>query len=91
MAEVVQAPLRPVLPGEFPDLLAAAADGLVVRGPRLRVAALDRIESFDPRRREPELPDSLAAVGEAEPAEPAVQRVGVPGPPVVFRNSGPSG
>ena len=47
--------------------------GLLVRGPRLRVTAPGRVEPLDPGWHEPKFPDPLSAVGEAQPAEPAVQ------------------
>ena len=77
--EMVEAPLGPVLPREFRDPLTATADGLFVCGLGLRIATLDRTESLDPGRQEPEVLDSLTTVGESQPAEPAVQSVRVPG------------
>ena len=74
-----------MFPGEFRDPLATVADGLFVRGPRLRVSTPGPVEPLDLGRHEPAFLDSLATVGEAEPAEPAVQRVWMPGPAVRVR------
>src|SRR5208337_161912 len=80
VAEVVQAPFGPVLPGEFRDLLTTAADGLLVCGLGLRIATLDPVDSLDLGRQWSELLDALATLGETQPAEPAVQSVRMPGP-----------